>query len=49
MIESEEEKDILKEKKLPKVQNTTFKNFLKILEENFRRPEGTSLHQQFNL
>jgi AraC-like DNA-binding protein len=46
MIEAEEEKDVLKEKKLPKVQNTTFKNFLKILEENFRRPEGVNYYSE---
>lgn len=44
MIEAEEDKNILKEKALPRVQNTTFKNFLKILEENFRRPEGVNFY-----
>jgi AraC family transcriptional regulator, transcriptional activator of pobA len=44
MIEAEEEKNILQEIPNPRVQNTTFKNFLKILEENFRRPEGVGFY-----
>lgn len=46
MIEAEEDKNILKESSLPKVQNTTFKNFLKILEDNFRRPEGVGFYSE---
>lgn len=46
MIEAEEEKIIINEKSLPKIQNTTFKNFLKILEDNFRRPEGVNFYSE---
>jgi AraC family transcriptional regulator, transcriptional activator of pobA len=46
MIEFEEEKNILQERQHPKVQSTTFKNFLKILEENFRRPEGVGFYSE---
>ena len=46
MIEAEEEKNFVQERLYPKTQNTTFKNFLKILEENFRRPEGVSFYSE---
>jgi len=46
MIEVEDEKNTLHERPLPKVQSTTFTNFLKILEENFRRPEGVSFYSE---
>jgi AraC family transcriptional regulator, transcriptional activator of pobA len=36
----------VKERNLPKIQNTTFKNFLKILGENFRRPAGVSYYAE---
>jgi AraC family transcriptional regulator, transcriptional activator of pobA len=42
MIEGEREKYI--DVSVPKTQNTTFKNFLIILEENFRRPEGVDFY-----
>jgi len=44
MIESERKKLEPDETSLQKTQNTTFKNFLKILEENFRRPEGVDFY-----
>lgn len=34
------------EKPLQKIQNTTFENFLKILEENFRRPESVDFYSE---
>jgi AraC family transcriptional regulator, transcriptional activator of pobA len=46
MIEAEDEKNTMQERPYPKVQNTTFKNFLKILEENFRRPEGVGFYSE---
>jgi AraC family transcriptional regulator, transcriptional activator of pobA len=46
MIEAEEERNILQGRPYPKVQSTTFKNFLKILEENFRRPEGVGFYSE---
>lgn len=46
MIEAESDKYGSEEKKYPKVHNTAFKNFLKILEENFRRPEGVSFYAE---
>jgi len=46
MIEAEEEKYNLQERSYPKIQNTTFKNFLKILEENFRRSEGVGFYSE---
>lgn len=44
MIEAEEERNILDGKSLLKIQTTTFTNFLKILEENFRRPESVNFY-----
>ena len=46
MIESEREKYVISGQEFPKVQNTTFTNFLKILEENFRRPEGVDFYSE---
>jgi AraC-like DNA-binding protein len=46
MIEAEQERNDSQEGYFPKVQNTTFKNFLKILEENFRRPEGVGFYSE---
>ncbi len=44
MIEVEREKYANADLSFPKTQNTTFKNFLKILEENFHRPEGVDFY-----
>lgn len=44
MIENEREKNSDKNQIIPKTQNTTFKNFLIILEENFHRPEGVDFY-----
>lgn len=44
MIEAEREKYTEVNQSLPKTLNTTFKNFLKILEENFHRPEGVEFY-----
>jgi AraC-like DNA-binding protein len=46
MIESERKKMEPGENNLIKTQNTTFKNFLRILEENFRRPEGVEYYAE---
>lgn len=46
MIEAEEERNMPQERQYPKAQNTAFKNFLKILEENFRRPEGVGFYSE---
>jgi AraC-like DNA-binding protein len=46
MIESERKKLYPDEKGMQKTQNTTFKNFLKILEENFRRSEGVEFYAE---
>ena len=46
MIESERKKLEPADKVFQKTQNITFKNFLKILEENFRRPEGVEFYAQ---
>jgi AraC family transcriptional activator of pobA len=46
MIEAEQERNDSQEGYFPKVQSTTFKNFLKILEENFRRAEGVSFYSE---
>jgi AraC-like DNA-binding protein len=46
MIESERKKSEPDETSLYKTQNITFKNFLKILEENFRRPEGVEFYAE---
>ncbi len=44
MIESERKKIENDEKHFHNTQNITFRNFLKILEENFRRPEGVEFY-----
>lgn len=46
MIESERRKTELDETGSVSTQNTTFKNFLAILEENFRRPEGVEFYAE---
>jgi AraC family transcriptional regulator, transcriptional activator of pobA len=46
MIESERRKVIDPEKRIYNTQNVTFKNFLTILEENFRRPEGVDFYAE---
>jgi len=46
MIESERKKSLPDEKRSPKTQNITFRNFLKILEENFRRSEGVEFYAE---
>jgi AraC family transcriptional regulator, transcriptional activator of pobA len=46
MIESERKKAMPEENRTQKTQNITFKNFLQILEENFRRPEGVEFYAE---
>ena len=46
MIESERKKITADANDLNKTQNITFKNFLKILEENFRRPVGVEYYAE---
>lgn len=46
MIESERKKLELGESSFINTQNITFKNFLRILEENFRRPEGVEFYAE---
>ncbi len=46
MIESERRKTESGENGLNKTQNTTFKNFLRILEENYHRPEGVEFYAE---
>lgn len=46
MIESERRKSIEDDNRLYSTQNITFKNFLIILEENFRRPEGVEFYAE---
>jgi AraC family transcriptional regulator, transcriptional activator of pobA len=46
MIESERKKAMPEEDREQKTQNITFRNFLKILEENFRRPEGVEFYAE---
>ncbi len=46
MIESERKKTASEGSEIQKTQNTTFKNFLKILEENFRRPDGVEFYAE---
>ncbi len=46
MIESERRKSDESEIGLAKTHNTTFKNFLKILEENYRRPESVEFYAE---
>ena len=44
MVESERRKSLPEEQTRQSTQNTTFKNFLAILEDNFRRPEGVEFY-----
>jgi AraC family transcriptional activator of pobA len=46
MIESERRKTLNDEKLFSSTQNITFKIFLSILEENFRRPEGVEFYAE---
>ncbi len=46
MIESERKKNFTDDDVLLKTQSQTFKNFLAILEENFRRPAGVSFYAE---
>lgn len=46
MIESERKRQAPNESNFQKTQNITFKNFLKILEENFQRPEGVEYYAE---
>ncbi|HLN56614.1 MAG TPA: AraC family transcriptional regulator [Bacteroidales bacterium] len=46
MIENERKKTEKEETVLLTTQNVTFRNFLKILEENFRRPEGVDFYAE---
>jgi AraC-like DNA-binding protein len=46
MIEAERKKTLTDPDSLNKTQNVTFKNFLKILEENYRRPEGVEFYAE---
>ena len=46
MIESERKKKEPEEKSFQKTKNITFKNFLKILEENYHRPEGVDFYAE---
>jgi len=46
MIESERKKQLPETIPLISNQNTTFRNFLSILEENFRRPEGVAYYAE---
>jgi AraC-like DNA-binding protein len=46
MIESERKKTDNIDKHFYNSQNITFKNFLAILEENFRRPEGVDFYAE---
>ncbi len=46
MIESERRKTETSENGFDKTQNTTFKNLLKILEENYHRPEGVDFYAE---
>ncbi len=45
-IETERKKQEVGDGTIAKTQNITFKNFLKILEENFRRPEGVDFYAE---
>lgn len=46
MIETERKKQVPDQHNLYKNQDITFKNFLTILEENFRRPEGVNYYAE---
>jgi AraC family transcriptional activator of pobA len=46
MIEATRDKDAAEIQSYSKTKNTTFRNFLKILEENFHRPEGVEFYAE---
>lgn len=46
MIETERDRQDEAESSIPYTQNTTFKNFLRILEDNFRRSEGVDYYSE---
>lgn len=46
MIESERRKTEARDNNITKSNNTTFKNFLKILEENYHRPENVEFYAE---
>jgi AraC-like DNA-binding protein len=46
IIEGEHEKYMVRDETVPKSQSTTFKNFLNILEDNFRRNEGVDFYAE---
>ncbi len=46
MIESERRKTDISDNNIKSTQNITFKNFLKILEDNFHRPEGVEFYAE---
>jgi AraC family transcriptional regulator, transcriptional activator of pobA len=46
MVEAEREKYLVPEQPISKTHNVTFNNFLKILEENFKRPEGVDFYAE---
>lgn len=46
MIEAERKKVQTADGAIQRTQNTTFKNFLKILEDNFRRPDGVEFYAE---
>ena len=46
IVESERKKVTLDNQNISNNQNTTFKTFLQILEENFRRPEGVNYYAE---
>jgi AraC-like DNA-binding protein len=46
MLEAEREKQSDPGQAIPRTQNTTFQNFLKILEDNFRRAEGVDFYAE---
>jgi len=46
MIESERKKSAANEENINAIQNETFKNFLIILEDNFRRPLGVDFYAE---
>ena len=46
MIEGERKKAIPDAENLVRTQNITFKNFLKILEDNYKRPEGVDFYAE---
>ena len=46
MVEAERKKISGDAEAVPKTQSITFKNFLRILEENFRRPEGVEYYAE---